>query len=122
MTVCRAWSSSNWAGLRYSILLAIAATCLVEELAKDTPTIVGIDHGFSFPMRYFEARGVNPDWPTFLDDFQKHWPTDERGVWVRDVRTGAVGNGAERSGDRDWRRLVERRVRSAKSVFRFGVN
>jgi hypothetical protein len=98
------------------------AEWLVEELAKDTPTIVGIDHGFSFPMRYFEARDVNPDWPTFLDDFQKHWPTNEQGVWVRDVRNGAVGNGAERTGDRDWRRLVERRVRSAKSVFRFGLN
>ena len=38
------------------------------------------------------------------------------------MRNGFVGNGAKRTGDRDWRRLVECRVRSAKSVFRFGVN
>jgi hypothetical protein len=66
-------------------------------------------------------RGVKLDWLTFLDDFQHHWPTDEQGIWVRDVRNGFVGNGAKRTGDRDWRRLVECRVRSAKSVFRFGV-
>jgi hypothetical protein len=32
--------------------------------------IVGIDHGFSFPLHYFEVHGLLPDWPTFLDDFQ----------------------------------------------------
>ena len=41
------------------------------------PTLVGIDHGFSFPLRYFESHGLKPDWPAFLDDFQRHWPTDE---------------------------------------------
>lgn len=30
-----------------------------------------------FPLRYFEVYWLEPDWPTFLDDFQKHWPTDE---------------------------------------------
>jgi hypothetical protein len=43
---------------------------LVVRLAEDAPTLVGIDHGFSFPLRYFEAHGLKPDWPTFLDDFQ----------------------------------------------------
>jgi hypothetical protein len=33
------------------------------------PTLVGIDHGFSLPLRYFEVHGLLPDWPTFLDDF-----------------------------------------------------
>jgi hypothetical protein len=98
------------------------AEWLVEQLAGDVSTIVGIDHGFSFPLRYFDERGVKLDWPTFLDDFQHHWPTDEQGVWVRDVRRGIVGNGAKRTGNIDWRRSVERRVRTAKSVFRFGVN
>ena len=28
---------------------------LAARLAEDVPTIVGIDHGFSFPLRYFEA-------------------------------------------------------------------
>ena len=31
------------------------AEWLVERLAEDAPTLVGIDHGFSFPLRYFEA-------------------------------------------------------------------
>jgi hypothetical protein len=98
------------------------AEWLVQRLAEDGPALVGFDHGFSFPLRYFEVHGLMPDWPAFLDGFQQHWPIDKQGVWVRDVRNGAVGSGAERTGDRDWRRLVERRVRSAKSVFRFGVN
>ena len=53
------------------------AEWLVERLAEDAPTLVGIDHGFSFPLRYFEVHGLKPDWPTFLDDFQRHWPTDD---------------------------------------------
>jgi hypothetical protein len=53
------------------------AEWLVERAAEDAPTLVGIDHGFSFPLRYFELHGLMPDWPAFLDDFQHHWPTDE---------------------------------------------
>jgi hypothetical protein len=30
------------------------AEWLVELLAEEAPTLVGIDHGFSFPLRYFE--------------------------------------------------------------------
>ena len=30
------------------------AEWLVERLAEDMPTIVGMDNGFSFPLRYFE--------------------------------------------------------------------
>ena len=52
------------------------AEWLVERLAEDAPTLVGIDHGFSFPLRYFEVHGLAPDWPSFLDDFHRHWPTD----------------------------------------------
>jgi hypothetical protein len=36
---------------------------LAARLAEDVPTIVGIDHGFSFPLRYFEAHQLAPDWP-----------------------------------------------------------
>ena len=28
---------------------------LAERLAEDVPTIVGIDHGFSFPLRYLDV-------------------------------------------------------------------
>jgi len=34
------------------------AEWLVERLAEDAPTLVGIDHGFSFPIRYFETYGL----------------------------------------------------------------
>jgi hypothetical protein len=91
----------------------------VEWLAEDAPTLVGIDHGFSFPLRYFEAHGLPPDWPRFLDDFQRHWPTDED-IYVDFVRDGLRGDGAARMGNPRWRRLTEERA-GAKSVFHFDV-
>jgi hypothetical protein len=69
------------------------AEWLVAKLAKDVPTLVGIDHGFSFPLRYFEAHGLIPDWSTFLDDFHRHWPTDED-IYVDFVRDGRQWSGA----------------------------
>ena len=30
-------------------------------LSDDVATLVGIDHGFSFPMRYFEGPGLKTD-------------------------------------------------------------
>ena len=44
------------------------AQWLVEIFREDVPTIVGIDHSFSFPIRYFETHHILPDWQTFLDD------------------------------------------------------
>ena len=70
-----------------------------ERLAEDAPTLVGIDHGFSFPLRYFAAHRLRPDWATFLDDFQRHWPTDDDNTYVDFVRDGIHGNGAARMGD-----------------------
>jgi hypothetical protein len=67
---------------------------LAARLAEDVPTIVGIDHGFSFPLRYFEVHQLEPDWPFFLEDFQRHWPTDVEHTYVDFVRDGAAGNGA----------------------------
>jgi len=96
------------------------AEWLVERLAEHTSTLVGIDHGFSFPLRYFETHGLKPDWPAFLDDFQRHWPTDED-IYVDFVRDGLRGNGAARMGNARWRRLTEQRAGSAKSVFHFDV-
>jgi hypothetical protein len=97
------------------------AEWLAERLAEDAPTLVGIDHGFSFPLRYFEAHGLLPDWSAFLDDFQRHWPTDEDYTYVDFVRNGTAGHGALRQGDRKWRRLTELRAGGAKSVFHFDV-
>ena len=86
------------------------------------PTLVGIDHGFSFPLRYFEVHHLPPDWPTFLDEFQHHWPTDEDHTYVEFVRDGLCGNGADRGGNARFRRLTEDPAGSAaKSVFHFDV-
>jgi hypothetical protein len=96
------------------------AEWLVEKLSDGQPTLVGIDHGFSFPLRYFEEHGLPLDWSFFLDDFQRHWPTDED-IYVDFVRDGSSGNGAARSGNPRWRRVTELRTRTAKSVFHFSV-
>lgn len=37
------------------------AEWLVRCLSEEVPTIVGIDHGFSFPLRYFESHHLLPD-------------------------------------------------------------
>jgi len=97
------------------------AEWLVERLSEDAPTLVGIDHGFSFPLRYFEVHGLKPNWPAFLDDFQRHWPTDNDHSYVDFVRKGAMGAGAARTGSSRWRRLTEERAGVAKSVFHFDV-
>jgi hypothetical protein len=94
------------------------AEWLVERLAEDAATLVGIAHGFSFPLRYFAAHGLEPDWPAFLDDFQRHWPTDSEHTYVDFVIDGHSGNGAARSGSPRWRRLTDERA-GAKSLFLF---
>ena len=96
------------------------ALWLAEALAGGPPTLVGIDHGFSFPLRYFEHHRLPLDWPAFLDDFQAHWPTDAPDTCVDFVRDGLLGNGAARAGNSRWRRICEQRSR-AKSVFHFDV-
>ncbi|MFZ0726902.1 MAG: hypothetical protein WAM61_14045 [Desulfobacterales bacterium] len=96
------------------------AEWMAERLSEDIPTLVGIDHGFSFPLRYFEVHHLQPDWPTFLDDFQKHWPTDAEHTYVDFVRDGSCGDGEARSGIARWRRITEERA-GAKSVFHFDV-
>jgi hypothetical protein len=93
---------------------------LVELLSESKPTLVGIDHGFSFPLRYFEKYNLPLDWGAFLDDFQLHWPTDDEHMYVDFVRDGECGNGAARTGKSTWRRIAEVRAR-AKSVFHFNV-
>jgi hypothetical protein len=94
---------------------------LAELLANGTPTLVGIDHGFSFPEAYFDRHAIPKVWDAFLDDFCAHWPTDQDATSVRRVRAGAYGRGAARTGNSRWRRLTERRAGGAKSVFHFDV-
>ncbi|MCY3823431.1 MAG: hypothetical protein OXG62_06130 [Nitrospinae bacterium] len=97
------------------------AEWLVDTLTEKTPTLIGIDHGFSFPQPYFDryARdGLKRTWPAFLKDFQSHWPTGKDKFSVSFVRKNS---GAKRLGDSHWRRLTEERARGAKSVFQFNV-
>ena len=97
------------------------AKWLVEKLSEKTTTLVGIDHGFSFPSPYFDRYahdGLKRTWPSFLRDFQKYWPTSKNNSSVSSIRKGS---GSERSGESSWRRLTEERARGAKSVFQFNV-
>ena len=97
------------------------AEWLVDRLRERQPTIVGIDHGFSFPQQYFTFHRLRREWPAFLDDFHHHWPTDEDNTCVDFVRDGICGNGTARRGNARWLRLTELRASAAKSVFRFDV-
>lgn len=97
------------------------AEWLAQRLQQELPTLVGIDHGFSFPLQYFETYRVPLRWPAFLRDFCRHWPTDEEYTYVDFVRDGSAGNGAARAGNARWRRLAEIRSGAAKSVFHFDV-
>jgi hypothetical protein len=92
---------------------------LARELAGDTPTIVGIDHALSFPLRYLEVHQLAPDWMAFLEDFHRHWPTDAPHTYVDFILNGARGQGAERMGRPEWMRLTDDRCKVARSVFQF---
>ena len=96
------------------------AEWLVLTLRESPPTLVGIDHGFSFPSAYFQKHKISGGWSGFLDDFCAHWPTGEDHMYVEFVRDGMYGSGAARQGKANWRRLPEQRV-GAKSVFHFDV-
>lgn len=97
------------------------AAWLEDRLMESTLTLVGIDHGFSFPLAYFEKHKLSGDWDEFLDDFHLHWPTDGDNTYVDFVREGTCGAGAQRTGSARWRRLTESRAGGAKSVFHFDV-
>lgn len=96
------------------------AEFLDRELESGSCALVGIDHGFSFPISYFEKHSLAHDWHEFLDDFQKHWPTDLDHMKVDLIRNGTEGKGSLRMGNSRWRRLAELRCK-AKSVFHFDV-
>ena len=93
---------------------------LVEHLQEqDIPTLVGIDHSFSFPIRYFREHNVPVgDWDHFLNDFRRYWPTDGDNTLVSAIRDGT---GRNRSGEPDSFRLTDGFSATAKSVFLFNV-
>ena len=93
------------------------AEWLQVQLLKPEPTIVGIDHAFSFPVQYFQRHGLTFDWLSFLEDFRNHWPTHEEHTYVDFIRDEFCA----REGDAGWFRLTERWTAAAKSVFRFDI-
>jgi hypothetical protein len=98
---------------------------LAVRMRSSQRLLVGIDHGFSFPESYFRRYRV-PDWPAFLEDFCRYWPTDRPRCTVDAVRSGAIWKTlvrprGERAGGSDEFRLCERWTSSAKSVFQFDM-
>jgi hypothetical protein len=89
----------------------IAHWCL-EQLKSVDPVIIGIDHGFSFPIDYMERYRIT-SWDQFLDDFQRHWPTDKDDVTAESLRKGN-----KRTGRHTVFRLTEKWTASAQSVFK----
>ena len=102
------------------------ADYLVDHLREEgNPTLVGIDHAFSFPIRYFREHELPTqgnltagNWDHFLNDFRKYWPTNGDNAKVTALR---CGTGKHRGGDPRWRRLTDKRTGTAKSVFHFNV-
>ena len=92
------------------------AQWLIDKANDGDRFIVGIDHGFSFPISYFERYGLK-DWNAFLVDFVQHWPTYEDHMYVDFIRDKLP----DRTGRNDELRLTEMWTSSAKSVFKFDV-
>jgi hypothetical protein len=110
----RCHSRSAMEGARRKWTRKEIAQWLLELVDDETRFIAGIDHGFSFPVAYFERYGLQ-DWDRFLEDFCAHWPTDEDNVYVDFIRE----ENPARTGDPAELRLAETWTASAQSVFRF---
>ena len=90
---------------------------LEERLEEDVPTIVGIDHAYSFPQPFFEKHDIPLNWYKFIDSISDEWETDQDDVEVKDKRNIARDSGGEL-----WLRLTEQKCsKPAKSVFQFDV-
>ena len=104
-------NGTNWS--RQAIADWIIQELLQEGRDNYVPTLVGIDHAFSFPIEHFRTHGLSEgQWPLFLEDFRDHWPTHEQKV----VRLRADN---PRWGDPQWRRLTDDKVPGASGVFDF---
>jgi len=97
------------------------AKWLREELERGIPTLVGIDHTFSFPLAYFEKYRLSSNWEGFLLDFQCYWPTHAPNTYVSFISADYSGHGLKRTGGWNWLRVTEQWTPTAKSVIGFGV-
>jgi hypothetical protein len=106
--------SKSWNWTRQEI-----AEWLIAQTRSGQRFIAGIDHGFSFPLSYFERHKLT-SWPEFLEDFVQHWPTHEPHTYVDFIRDRPEGP-PDRTGSSTDFRLTEKWTSSAKSVFQFDV-
>jgi len=113
-------------GQRYNWSRKEIATWLTDLANQNVRYVAGIDHGFSFPQTYFDRYQLT-SWPQFLEEFVRHWPTDQDHTYVDFCRDGVPrpwpnwpGPGL-RIGAMNELRLCERWTSSAKSVFQFDV-
>ena len=90
------------------------AEWLVVQVRSGRRFVAGIDHAFSFPAAYFQRYRL-ADWPAFLDDFSREWPTDRPHTYVDFIRDFEP----TRVGTPDEYRLTEQRAGTSRSVFRF---
>ena len=95
---------------------------LRDQIMSDKRLFIGIDHGFSFPVAYFERYRLK-SWPTFLTDFCHYWPTHEPHCYIDFILDGNWWTRhqkprGERTGTADELRLCEQWTSSASSVFR----
>ena len=95
------------------------ANWLIEVARSGKTFIVGIDHGFSFPLSYFQEFNI-ASWHKCLDDFCLHWPTAGDDITVDSIRKQYAGPPI-RTGSPKELRLSEKWTSSAKSVFLFDV-
>jgi hypothetical protein len=106
--------SKSWNWTRQEI-----AEWLIAQARSRHRFIAGIDHGFSFPLNYFERHTLT-SWPECLEDFVAHWPTHEPHTYVDFIRDRPEGP-PDRTGSSADFRLTEKWTSSAKSVFLFDV-
>jgi hypothetical protein len=104
----------NWNWTRHEI-----SEWLIAQARSGQRFIAGIDHGFSFPLHYFQRYELT-SWQVFLEDFVAHWPTHEPNTSVDFIRDRAEGP-PDRTGSNADLRLTEKWTSSAKSVFLFDV-
>lgn len=104
--------SNHWNWTRQEI-----SEWLIAQARSGRRFIAGIDHGFSFPLSYFQQYRLT-SWTGFLEDFVQHWPTHEPQTYVDFIRDREQG--PDRTGSSTDFRLTERWTSSTKSVFDFG--
>lgn len=68
--ICSPVSSNN--KLPWNWTRAEIAAHLINLARQGVRYVAGIDHGFSFPVDYFEGYRMK-SWPEFLDGFVRYW-------------------------------------------------